>query len=104
MLPPMLLSHTFCCLQKSGFTPDNEPEKGMWYWMDVFAMALASDADPILVDVTAGEEPTLLPATASCLSPHPLPFSLLSALFWLASAALRRDSVWMCKSELCAQS
>lgn len=53
---PQLMPHPLR-LQKSGFMPDNEPENGRWYWMDVLSMAQFCGADPILVDLAMESTP-----------------------------------------------
>jgi surfeit locus 1 family protein len=49
---------------KSAFTPDNNPEKGEWYWPDVEAMAAAAHVKnpaPVIVTVAA-RRPGVYPA------------------------------------------
>lgn len=41
----------------NAFIPDNEPEKGRWYWVDINAMADAMNTAPILIDAAKGETP-----------------------------------------------
>lgn len=45
---------------KNSFTPDNEPEKGNWYWTDVDAMAEyaggeAAGLQPVYIEQIFGE-------------------------------------------------
>lgn len=50
--------------QKHGFTPDNDPAKGAWYWPDVRAMAAAAHVnDPLpVVLAVAARVPGVYPA------------------------------------------
>lgn len=41
--------------KKNMFTPANVPEKGQWYFPDVFAMAQATESSPVWVEETMGE-------------------------------------------------
>lgn len=52
---------------RNVFTPDNKPEKGEWYWVDVDALALqaggeAANVQPVFVEAIFGEsESSFLP-------------------------------------------
>lgn len=41
----------------NGFIPDNEPEKGRWFWVDIAAMAEALHTQPIMIEVAKGGTP-----------------------------------------------
>jgi len=45
---------------RNNFTPDNNPTKGEWYWVDIAAMSVyaggeSSDVQPVLVEEIFGE-------------------------------------------------
>jgi surfeit locus 1 family protein len=45
---------------RNNFTPDNNPAKGEWYWVDVVAMSVhaggeSSNVQPVLVEEIFGE-------------------------------------------------
>lgn len=41
----------------NSFVPDNVPEKNLWFWVDLPAIAAALNAEPILVEVTDSSTP-----------------------------------------------
>jgi surfeit locus 1 family protein len=49
-----------CSQERNTFTPENKPEEGKWYWVDVEAMAMAAggpDAglQPVYIEAVFGE-------------------------------------------------
>lgn len=72
---------------KGTFTPENDPDKGYWYWPDIQAMAKKIGAEnPLPVVVTlpaqeAGVYPTGYDVTANLRNNH-----RLYAIFWFSMA------------------
>ena len=42
--------------KKNMFTPNNNPEKGQWYFQDVKEMAAWSGSNPVWIEETMGEQ------------------------------------------------
>jgi surfeit locus 1 family protein len=40
----------------SSFTPDNEPDRGIWFWLDIPEMSKRTSASPILIDALLDQE------------------------------------------------
>eukprot|EP00730_Choanoeca_flexa_P020401 TRINITY_DN9967_c0_g2_i7.p1 TRINITY_DN9967_c0_g2~~TRINITY_DN9967_c0_g2_i7.p1 ORF type:complete len:307 (+),score=45.30 TRINITY_DN9967_c0_g2_i7:86-922(+) len=43
--------------RKTAFVPTNQPETNTWHWLDIFGMAKARQAQPILIDVVPDGTP-----------------------------------------------
>ena len=39
--------------QKARFVPENEPDKGLWFWIDIPAIAKHTKSVPLLVDLSS---------------------------------------------------
>ena len=50
-------SARLCTTQPSSFTPPNEPQNNLWYWVDLPAMANEAGSLPFIADADKGQAP-----------------------------------------------
>jgi len=55
------IAHVPRSTKPSMFTPNNNPEKNTWYWLDAVTMGRLFNAKPIVIDVLKGDNGVKLP-------------------------------------------
>lgn len=72
------------------FTPDNDPARNSWFWVDIAAMAQAAGVDPVLpfyVEADANPNPAILPQGSQTVTELPNNH-LQYAITWYALAVV----------------